>query len=431
MRKLAKTGLLAIVLIVGVSLLAGTVVNAQVRIVHWEHFSEGLAQMAETLARQFEAENPGIVIDYDPMPYANFWERILISLETGTGPDVFKVPYGNAREFYLQGLIAPIPESIMTNEEIESAFAPWTIEDFYFDGQYYAAPVDIQMMLLFVNKSLFEEAGLEVRQPKDWDEIVEWSKALTKRDSAGRLTQVGLDISASRAVYKTLMMQYLDPVTVVNPETMTVNYDSPDGIAAWQFIHDLIFKHEVSDPNFMGGQAVFAQGRAGMMINGTWTMADLQLNYPELEYATFVIPPPAHKPDSALSRAVKYGWFVSSRSSNPEAAWEWIMYASSAEAQNLWREMEVSLPSRLSVIHDERWLEDDPHWPAILATVDTASSKDTIIGWADINSVRGQLWQTIVHNQMPVADAVRRFAARENEVLREKKELFDWIEANK
>ncbi|MCK9526918.1 MAG: extracellular solute-binding protein, partial [Limnochordia bacterium] len=205
-----------VLLVVGVTLTFVPALNAQT-IVHWEHFNEGLAEMTDKLAREYEASHPGVTVEYNPMPYANYWERILISLETGTGPDVFKLPYGNAREFYLQGLLAPIPESIMTNEEMEATFVPWTIEDFKFDDQYYASPIDIQMMLLFVNNELFEEAGLEVRQPKDWDEVVEWAKILTKYDENGRMTQLGLDVSPRRAVYKTLMMQYLDPVTVIDP----------------------------------------------------------------------------------------------------------------------------------------------------------------------------------------------------------------------
>jgi len=428
---MTKTRLSLIISTLGILLIFGSIAHAQARVVHWEHYIEGLAQVAQTLAEQFEAENPDVDIVYEPMPYANYWEKLLVSLESGTGPDVFKLPYGNAREFYLQGLLAPIPESIMTNEEMENTFAKWTIEDFQFDGQYYAMPVDIQVVILNVNNELFEEAGLEIRQPRDWDEVIEWATLLTKRDEQGRLTQVGLDLSSRRAVYKTLMMQYLDPVSVIDPDAMTVNYDTPDGIAAWQFIHDLIHKHKVADPTFLGDQAVFAGGHGAISFGLTSSFADYQLTAPELKYTTLVVPPPAHKSDSALTRAVKYGWFVSSKCKNPELAWKWVMYATSDEAQYLWKETGVSLPSRIAVLEDERWFAEDPNWPAVYESVKIAKSKDTIVGWADINSIRSQLWEVIVHDEMPVEEAVKLYAARENEVLREKKELFDWIEANR
>ena len=406
-------------------LLGAQIASASVKITHWQQHSDYWVDVVASLARDFEKDNPGVKIDFNPMPYANYWEKLMISLEAGTGPDIMQIPYGVAREFYIQGHIQPVPASVMTKSEIENDFLAWTIEDFKFDDEYYGIPVDCQTMLLYVNRGMFDAAGIEVKQPESWDEVVEWAKKLTIRDSRNRVTQIGFDTSARRGIYKTIMMQWLYPNGLVDSENMKVNYDSPDGIAAWQFMSDLVYKHKAADPTFMGTGGNFEQQRSAIKLDGTWYRATLDNDYTEVDYVTLLVPPPAHKPEAKVNRAVKWGWFVASTCKNPEVAWEWIKYASNDDAQTYWQENKLGfLPSRKNVIYDARW-HSDPNWQTILDAMDRSSSTDTIVGWADVNRIRGQLWEAVVNNTMPVDDAVRKFADEENLLLQEKKALFE------
>ena len=59
------------------------------------------------------------------------------------------------------------------------------------DGQYMALPTAVRSLALFYNTQLFEEAGID-GPPKTLDELVETAKALTKKDAAGNITQVGI-----------------------------------------------------------------------------------------------------------------------------------------------------------------------------------------------------------------------------------------------
>ena len=135
------------------------------------------------------------------------------------------------------------------------------------DGQYYALPTAVRSLALFWNERLFEEAGLDPAQPpQTLDELVEYAEALTQRDGAGNLTQVGLTMGMTAQDHhwwrEVLVRQFGGEPYV--DDYRTVNYDSEAGRQALAFYTGLITDHGVSQIGFMDEpQAAFKAGRAG------------------------------------------------------------------------------------------------------------------------------------------------------------------------
>ena len=59
-------------------------------------------------------------------------------------------------------------------------------------------PVQRSTVVLYWNKELCKEAGLDPEKPpKTWAEQLEFAQKLTKRDAAGNVTQWGIQIPVS------------------------------------------------------------------------------------------------------------------------------------------------------------------------------------------------------------------------------------------
>ena len=62
-------------------------------------------------------------------------------------------------------------------------------------GDQYALPKDIGPSVLYYNKDLFKKAGVEFpssEKPMTFEELLALSQKLTKKDTAGKITQYGI-----------------------------------------------------------------------------------------------------------------------------------------------------------------------------------------------------------------------------------------------
>ena len=68
-------------------------------IVHWQHHSPARNEMVEKLAREFEAQNPGVTIEFESIPLADYYTKLLPALAAGSGPDVFQLRAGDVPRY--------------------------------------------------------------------------------------------------------------------------------------------------------------------------------------------------------------------------------------------------------------------------------------------------------------------------------------------
>ena len=69
-------------------------------------------------------------------------------------------------------------------------------------GKTWGIPFQRSTIVLYYNKEVFKEAGLDPnRPPATWKEMVEYAQKLTKRDASGNVTQWGVQIPSSGFPY--------------------------------------------------------------------------------------------------------------------------------------------------------------------------------------------------------------------------------------
>ena len=320
-----------------------------VEIEYWQYFFDARVAAMEQLIEGFEKENPGITVKMTHFPYADYRTKVAAAIPAGEGPDVVQLFYGWLNDYKAAELIQPLPAASFPADQISGDFFPMVAA--MREGEnYWALPTAVRSLALFYNQRLFDEAGIE-NPPTTLDELVETAKKLTKTDSAGNLTQVGITAGMNAQDHhwfrEGLIRQFGgDPYT---DDYTKVNYNSEAGQKALDYYMSLVDKHKVSAFGFMEEpQAAFKAGRAGMHIDGSFRIGSLNKTR-GLKWGVAELPATA---DGTRSNYSSY--WVNAITSKAEgekydAAVKFMQYVTSDDAMQVWLDVVGELPAKPSV----------------------------------------------------------------------------------
>jgi raffinose/stachyose/melibiose transport system substrate-binding protein len=139
-----------------------------------------LPALAEALAAEFMAANPGVTIEITHLENEAFKERLATVMQAGDPPDIFQSWGGGVLWNYAEaGLLRDIsPELMADNNAWKDSFSAQAALDLYGYGDaYYGVPLTFGAVGMWYNKRLFAEAGIE-EVPTTWDEFLAAVQAL-------------------------------------------------------------------------------------------------------------------------------------------------------------------------------------------------------------------------------------------------------------
>ncbi|WP_096274257.1 ABC transporter substrate-binding protein [Paucisalibacillus globulus] len=233
----------------------------------------------EKFIEAFEAENPGIKINFQPFESTEYNTILTNSLVSGSGPDIIQLrPYSGTKSIADNGYLTQLND-VPGVMDIEDSFLEAAKGS---DGQVYGVPTTLNAGVIFYNKDIFEKYGLAA--PETWDELLEVSEEL-KNNGITPIAQAG------RAAYLLSMLH-----GVVSPSAYGGN-DYVDEILAGST--------DLTDPRMMetldrleeieqylpkdfialddnDAQALFYAGEAAMYINGDYRLGTFEKNAPEM-----------------------------------------------------------------------------------------------------------------------------------------------------
>ncbi|MGY6694826.1 MAG: extracellular solute-binding protein [Roseinatronobacter sp.] len=336
-----------------------------VEIEYWQYIFDTRVQAMDTLIERFQEQNPGITVRHSTFPLADYRTRLAAAIPAGQGPDVMQLFYGWLDAYVDADLVQPLPTDVFAPEMIEAEFFPM-VEAMKRDGAYMALPTAVRSLALFYNNRLMAAAGFD-SPPETLEEMVEMARAMTVRDNSGNITQVGITTGMNAQDHhwfrEVLTRQhgaepYLD-------NYRTVNYATPEGIAAFEFYTGLELNEGVTVSGFMDEpQAAFRAGRAGMHIDGSFRIGALE-GTRGLDWGVTALPV------STDGVAANYGsyWINAitqrAQGERKDAAVKFMEFIVSEEAMQLWLDVVGELPARPSVALTEENLGNPVYGPFI------------------------------------------------------------------
>jgi multiple sugar transport system substrate-binding protein len=290
----------------------------------------------------------------------------------------------------------------------------WNLGEY--NGERYSIPLDVTPLIMYYNKDLFEQAGIEPPGAEPWTRE-QFDDAVAKLEAIDA-TPVSLGTAfQAAALWQALIRQYGGALT--DEAGTTATYNTEAAVQALQRIKELRDKYtpEVSgtgDPEVN----VFKQGDVGMTFHGTWWVSDLS----KLDFVGFA-PLPTIGDQPATWGGSHQLALTTDDSTTQAAAAVWIKWLSDNSAE--WAKA-GQVPARTSAREDPELANIAP------AIANVLESANTVVVLPPVAALEPALWDQfgpaidafLAGDTADAMAALEEANARSQQVIEENAELF-------
>ena len=285
---------------------------------------EGIDAMVDA----FNASQKDIEVTVSYMSKSAYFEKLNIGLPAGSAPDIIALNVPSDIDYSKRGFLLDISDLFESGAIDLSRYPEHTIAAHTIDGVLHGVPRDYDSLAVYYNKAIFDAAG-EPYPTGDWtwDEFVEVAKRITRADEG---------------IYGTCIASYPNSVVydmvysnggMAFDENGQCVLNSDEAKDALKKLSDVILVEHASptieEQAEMSSGNRFLNGMAGMLFNGSWSMA----SYAEAlgdDLGVCALPAMGEKPASISHSLI---WAIPACSQNIEAAKTAFTYLASYESQ--------------------------------------------------------------------------------------------------
>jgi sn-glycerol 3-phosphate transport system substrate-binding protein len=245
-----------------------------------------ITKTIDQMSADFEKENPGIKVK--PIYAGTYQETIVKSLtahKSGTPPTTAILLSTDMFTLIDEDAIVPF-DDLATSADDKAwikSFFPAFMANSQTGGKTWGIPFQRSTIVLYWNKELFKEAGLDPNKaPANWKEMVEYAQKLTRRDASGNATQWGVQVPSSGFPYW-LFQGFTTPngVELMNAAGTETYFDKPEVIEALAYWVDLGRKHKVMNTGVIEWGTTpkdFFEKKAAMIWTTTGNLTNVKNN---------------------------------------------------------------------------------------------------------------------------------------------------------
>ena len=310
--------------------------NKIVTIEYWTHSDPARNELEELLIAEFESNNPSVKVNRTIYTSSELLNVLPNAISAGRGPDVINLQQDYLSPIIEDGYLSPVDPVAVGYPSVDAILDSYIDNAFYGatkDGEIYGIPMEFTNWCLYINKTLFREAGLEAEldYPKTWEDMVAICELLVSRED-GILTQRGFDFRYPHFLtFFVPMVQQLGG-DIQNEEGRLEIIGDEAWEKAFAFMQEWgPLGDNLGSPTYINARSVFNDGEIAMMLSGLYHEERLRRANPELYESGewMVVPFPVFEDGIEVS-AAKYChyWSVNNASSEDvqKAAWTFIGY---------------------------------------------------------------------------------------------------------
>jgi multiple sugar transport system substrate-binding protein len=240
----------------------------------WSPFTGPDGDEMTALADRFSSENPcKITVSHVAQP--EYVQKLEAAAAAGQLPAMTAVRAINVGQLAARNVLKPFSDDVMAilGDDLAGDFPDdlWSLGTY--KDQRYSIPLDVNPLVMFYNKDLFEKAGIEAPGAEPWTRE-QFEDAVSKLEASGA-TPVSLGTAfQAAALWQALIQQYGGALT--DEAGTKATYNSDAGVKALEKIKELRDKY-TPDVSGTGDPEVnvFKQGNVGMTFHGPWWISDL------------------------------------------------------------------------------------------------------------------------------------------------------------
>ena len=320
----------------------------------------------EAVLAEYHRLHPNIVIDNLG---AVTDEKTVRAIIAGSPPDLFTITDPS----YLGTLAAnnalePLDGRFSAAGFKEDDFTPGSLGQCRYQGRLYGLPYLLDCITLLYNKDVFVSAGLDPnRPPRTYEELEADCRKITKRDSEGKLTRIGIHpIDVSPAVVISMFDgKFIDGTKITadypnNAEALTAYMRLMDAQGGYAAVQSFASGFGANTGQFNP----FFHGDVGMLVSGEWNPYWAWQYSPNCHFGVAPLPYPSSHPDRAGSVWLGDNVFCLPRGAkHTKEAWEFLAWMQSPDAQRLFASTLHNVPNIRAELHDKALTDDPPFTP--------------------------------------------------------------------
>jgi len=261
--------------------------------VMWER-TGGNAPMVDALVAAWNEANPDRPIELTYVQHDQMVPNLARAIASGEVPDLMGLDLIYGPEFASLGHLEDITDHFVDDPTLDTA-SPGHIEVATWDDRLYGVPLYADVSVLFWNKDLFEQAGLDPETPpQSLDDIHEMAAAITDLGDGNYGYYLPGNCAGCNIFTFAPMIWASDPESKIEPsfpgEEAMVGDIKP--VLEWA---RMMHQEGLIDPAAQAetGETfaeVFGSGNVGIMGTGNFNVALLQDQNPDLDLGVTVIP---------------------------------------------------------------------------------------------------------------------------------------------
>lgn len=214
------------------------------------------------LAEDYNATDPAIPVTIQVQEWDSVYQSIAAAGQAGAQPDIlFAIP-DFATYVRNLGLGQPVTDTV---NELDAAygFLPAATASYTEDDDVWAVPMYGMVQLLWFNKPLLEEAGLDA--PETWSDLLTAAETLTTSERAGIVLPAGQNLASDQVAYSLMLTGGAGNWFAADG---SVNFDRPEVVESIDYYNQLLQYSAEDSANYAWGepQAALNNGTAAMAI---------------------------------------------------------------------------------------------------------------------------------------------------------------------
>ncbi|MFE6970381.1 ABC transporter substrate-binding protein [Isoptericola sp. NPDC057653] len=321
----------------------------------------------EKIVDEWNTDHPDVQVEIVPTGWDGVYDKLITQFNGGAAPDVIHYEAASIVPFARDGYLADLSEYM--SDERKADIPEGVLSSVTVDDQVVAYPTELQSYMVFANKKLLQDAGVEIPtgDTMTWDQLRDIAKATTK----GKTFGLGWGLSSPTAAFMTLAPgfggQYFtgtgtDAKITVGDGEMAL----PELVDAMAHQDKSILPVTLTQS---GSEAIasFYAGQTAMTVQGSYQAANIAKDAPkDLDW---VVLPPLAGPEGAGQAANPQTLSVNVDSEHVKESAEFIEFFTEPDNLAALNEADALIPATTSaqqVLADK--LGDENGWSTILAS---------------------------------------------------------------
>lgn len=248
------------------------------QILFWSPFSGSDGPFMKKIVDQYNASQDQYKVNFVIQPNGEYYKQLDVALSSSKErPDLMIMHVDTVPTYVNKGQLQPLDDIAASAGINKEDYVEAPVEYATIDGKWYEIPLDIHPLVMYYNKDLFEQAGIQ-NPPTNREEFESAVEKLTDKDK-GVYGYVLPTLWPQQFIFPTLVWQNGGELW----NGSDVAYNSPEAVEMVKWMRSLVDKgYSPGNVQQDGENTLFLQGKNAIQFNGPWMKSQFDeagLNY--------------------------------------------------------------------------------------------------------------------------------------------------------